>query len=95
MDQYALQFELGTNILLIPGRGNALGIGSMAARVGSISSPYIILLQDYVSWLPTTIFGILSIVAGLAALTFPETMNRTMPQTIPEAELFYQGIYVE
>ena len=67
----------------------------MAARVGSICSPYIILLQDYVSWLPTTIFGALSIIAGLSALTFPETMNRTMPQTLQEAELFYQGIYIE
>ena len=62
----------------------------MAARVGSIASPYIILLQDYISWLPTTIFGVLSIAAGILATFFPETMKRTMPQTIPEAELFYK-----
>ncbi|CAK8684124.1 organic cation transporter protein-like [Clavelina lepadiformis] len=76
-------------------RGNALGIGSMAARIGSIASPYIIFLQDYVSWLPTTVFGSLSVIAGILGIFFPETMNKTMPQTIPEAELFYQGKYVE
>ncbi|CAK8683927.1 unnamed protein product [Clavelina lepadiformis] len=76
-------------------RGNALGVGSMAARVGSIASPYIILLQDYISWLPTTIFGVLSIAAGILATFFPETMKRTMPQTIPEAELFYKKKYAK
>ena len=67
----------------------------MAARIGSIASPYIIFLQDYVSWLPTTVFGSLSVIAGILGIFFPETMNKTMPQTIPEAELFYQGKYVE
>ena len=76
-------------------RGNAVGIGSMAARVGSICSPYIILLQDYISWLPTSIFGVLSVAAGITALSFPETMNRTMPQTIEEAEDFYKGANTE
>nr|CAB3266135.1 organic cation transporter protein-like [Phallusia mammillata] len=74
-------------------RGNAVGIGSMAARVGSISSPYIILLQDYISWLPFVIFGVMSIIAGGLGFLFPETMNKTMPQTIAEAELFYEEAY--
>ena len=74
-------------------RGNALGIGSMAARIGSIASPYIILVQDYVSWLPLAVFGSMSLLAGFLAFFFPETLNRTMPQTIPEAEAFYHEYY--
>ena len=70
-----------------------MGIGSMAARIGSISSPYILYLQNTVSWLPSTLFGVLSVLAGLAALMFPETKNRKMPQTIEEAELFYRGAF--
>ena len=39
-------------------RSIALGMASMASRIGGILSPYIILLQNYVSWLPSTIFVI-------------------------------------
>lgn len=63
----------------------------MAARWGSILAPFIILIQDYVPWAPSTIFGVLSLVAGALALLYPETMNRTMPETLAEADLFYQG----
>jgi len=70
-----------------------MGAGSMAARIGSISSPYILYLQESVPWLPSTIFGALSVFAGLAALMFPETKNKTMPQTIEEAENFYRKAF--
>lgn len=72
-------------------RGNALGAGSMAARVGSICSPYIIFLQNRHSWLPATIFGVFGVMGGAASLAYPETMNRYMPQTVAEAEMFYRG----
>lgn len=72
-------------------RGNGLGVGSMAARWGSILSPFVILLYDTLPWFPSTLFGTLSIAAGFMALLYPETLGKTMPQTIDEAELFYQG----
>ncbi|XP_078481830.1 organic cation transporter-like protein [Ciona intestinalis] len=90
---FAIIFNFTAELYPTVIRGNAVGIGSMAARIGSISSPFIILLQDYVSWLPTSIFGSMSVLAGLFAILLPETMNRTMPQTIAEAELFYAGKY--
>ena len=63
----------------------------MAARLGSMSAPFILFLQQPLSWLPTTMFGVLSVLAGFLVLTFPETKDREMLQTIKEAELFYRG----
>jgi len=71
-------------------RGNALGVSSMASRWGSISSPYLIFLQDYVSWLPFTIFGAVALLAAFLTLFLPETKGVDMMQTMEEAENFYK-----
>ena len=36
--------------------------------------------------LPTVLFGILSLVAAFLVLMLPETLNRTLPQTIEDTE---------
>jgi len=36
--------------------------------------------------LPTTIFGVCALVAGIMSLWLPETLNVKLPQTIEEAE---------
>ena len=36
--------------------------------------------------LPTTIFGVCALVAGILSLWLPETLNEKLPQTIEEAE---------
>ena len=41
-------------------RTNGVGMGSFAARIGGIVAPYVIELQNYITWLPNTIFGVLS-----------------------------------
>lgn len=67
-------------------------MSSMASRWGSILSPYIIYLQDAVSWLPFTIFGIVALLAAAASFRYlPETCGAPMSQTIEEAERFYAG----
>ncbi|XP_076800001.1 solute carrier family 22 member 16-like [Clavelina lepadiformis] len=83
---YNLTCELYPTVV----RSNGLGIGSMASRVGGISAPFIILLQEYISWLPNTIFGVFGIVAGLLSLWFPETNKRPMMESLEEAEDFYK-----
>nr|XP_039273412.1 organic cation transporter protein-like [Styela clava] len=72
-------------------RSNGIGFGSMSARIGSVLSPFIIGLQDYVSWLPNTIFGAVAVIGGLLSLTFRDTTGKPMMETIEEAELFYAG----
>ncbi|XP_078485020.1 organic cation transporter protein-like isoform X1 [Ciona intestinalis] len=71
-------------------RSNGIGMGSLSARIGGIVAPFVISLQDYVSWLPNVIFGSLGVIAGLSALTFQETNGDTMMETLEEAEVFYK-----
>ena len=47
-------------IVSLKNRSNGVGIGSFAARVGGITAPYLIELQEHVTWLPNTVFGIFS-----------------------------------
>jgi MFS transporter, OCT family, solute carrier family 22 (organic cation transporter), member 4/5 len=36
--------------------------------------------------LPVTLCGIVSLLAGLLALIFPETLNKPLPQTVEDVE---------
>ncbi|XP_045584002.1 organic cation transporter protein [Procambarus clarkii] len=68
-------------------RNIAVGSSSMMARIGCIITPYIItLLGDVHYVLPSTLFGILSLVAGLLTLLLPETNHMPLPETVEEVE---------
>ena len=62
-------------------------MGSFSARIGSILSPYILLLADIVSQeLPLIIFASFSLVGGIMVLMLPETLGRKLPETLEEGE---------
>ncbi|KAK8733494.1 hypothetical protein OTU49_006327 [Cherax quadricarinatus] len=68
-------------------RNIAVGTSSMIARIGCVITPYIItLLGDVHYALPSTIFGIVSLVAGLLTLMLPETNHKPLPETVAEVE---------
>ena len=71
-------------------RGSAVGAGSIAARIGTMSAPFILYLQQSFAWFPNAFFGVLSFVAGFLALKLPETKDCGILETIEEAELFYR-----
>ncbi|XP_076805670.1 solute carrier family 22 member 16-like [Clavelina lepadiformis] len=70
-------------------RSNGVGVGSMAARIGSICTPFVVRLYDVILFLPDAIFGVVAVLAGLVVLTLPETTRLALPQTLDEAELLY------
>ena len=70
-------------------RGTALGLGSMAGRIGGVCAPYINKLWPTIPWLPPTIYGAMCILSGLAVFLLPETSGRPMLNTIEEANAFY------
>jgi len=74
-------------------RSIGIGFGSMVGRVGGVSAPFIILLEeiDGLSFLPYLIFGVSGILSGAWALFLPETAGEPILQTIDEALLFYAG----
>lgn len=65
-------------------RNTAMGILSVAARFGGILAPFIVLLGDYSSNLEFTVFGVLSLAAGIVNLKLPETLGKALPETIKD-----------
>merc|ERR1712136_85127 len=68
----------------------AVGTASTVSRLGSIGTPYILMLQTYVSWLPNSVFAVLGVAAGALALFYPETKGVDLLETIEDAEIFYK-----
>ncbi|XP_072013646.1 organic cation transporter protein-like [Amphiura filiformis] len=71
-------------------RNAGLGLVSFALRVGGVLAPYVIYLERVGKYLPLTILGIISIVAGILSILLPETRNRPLPETIEDGEKIYQ-----
>ncbi|XP_046572491.1 organic cation transporter protein-like [Haliotis rubra] len=74
-------------------RNSGIGSSSLSGRVGAIISPHIVSLGimvggDFGRALPSTVFGALSVVAGILALWLPETMHKELPETIDDAIQF-------
>ncbi|ENN83449.1 hypothetical protein YQE_00193, partial [Dendroctonus ponderosae] len=69
-------------------RNAGLGAGSMCARVGSVTAPYVNIMTHIWKPLPLLIFGALAFIGGLMSLTLPETLNRKLPESFEEGESF-------
>ena len=68
-------------------RNVAVGGASTFARIGSMSAPYIVdILGRLNAGIPTVIFGVASIVAGLLSLLLPETLNKKLPESVADVE---------
>lgn len=67
-------------------RHSILACCSMLGRFGSMLAPQTPLLEIYYRELPMILFGTTAIFSGLSILTFPETLNIKLPDTIEEAE---------
>lgn len=69
-------------------RNVGMGTASMFARVGGILAPYINLLAEVWKPFPLIIFGTCALAGGLLSLFLPETLNKTLPETIEDGENF-------
>ena len=65
-------------------RNSAIGMVSAIARVGSIMSPFIVMLGETSHGLQFFIFGSLCLTAGFFGLWLPETKNKPLPETVKE-----------
>merc|ERR1719323_2857857 len=84
---FALSYLYTAELFPTPVRNVAVGGASTFARVGSMSAPYIVdILGRLNAGIPTVIFGVASIVAGLLALLLPETLNKELPETVADVE---------
>ncbi|CAF4660479.1 unnamed protein product, partial [Rotaria sp. Silwood2] len=84
---YAIIYIYANELFPTGIRNTGMGICSMVARIGAIvgTTSNDILTRLWVN-LPTVLFGILSLFAAFLVLMLPETLNRTLPQTIEDTE---------
>ncbi|KAK9869662.1 hypothetical protein WA026_003410 [Henosepilachna vigintioctopunctata] len=66
-------------------RSGGVGSASTVARVGALLAPFIPLLGVYMKSLPSILFGVVAISAGLLAMKLPETLGRKLPENAQEA----------
>merc|ERR1711988_411130 len=84
---FALAYLYTAELFPTPVRNVAVGGASTFARVGSMSAPYIVdILGRLNAGIPTVIFGVASIVAGLLSLLLPETLNKKLPESVADVE---------
>ncbi|XP_029410052.1 solute carrier family 22 member 4 isoform X2 [Nannospalax galili] len=67
-------------------RNMAVGITSMASRVGSIIAPYFVYLGAYNRLLPYIVMGSLTVLIGIVTLFFPESFGVTLPETLEQMQ---------
>ncbi|XP_004696658.1 solute carrier family 22 member 4 [Echinops telfairi] len=67
-------------------RNMAVGITSMASRVGSIIAPYFVYLGAYNRILPYILMGSLTILIGILTLFFPESFGTPLPETFEQMQ---------
>ncbi|CAF0837598.1 unnamed protein product [Rotaria sordida] len=84
---YAIIYIYANELFPTNVRNTGMGICSMVARIGAIIGTF---CNDSLTriWihLPVFLYGIVSLVAAILALTFPETLNRPLPQTVADVE---------
>ena len=65
-------------------RNTGMGIVSVAARVGGIVCPFILMLGDVKVNLQFAVLGLIAFTAGVFNMLLPETLGRSAPQTIAD-----------
>ncbi|KAK4316267.1 hypothetical protein Pmani_012560 [Petrolisthes manimaculis] len=84
---FQLQYVYTSELFPTTVRNMAVGTCSMVARIGCVITPYILtLLGDVHYALPSTVFAVFAMSAGLLTLLLPETTNALLPETTEEIE---------
>ncbi|XP_056264724.1 organic cation/carnitine transporter 2-like [Pseudoliparis swirei] len=67
-------------------RNVGMGVCSSAARVGSITAPYVIYLGTYNKALPYILMGSLTIASSVVNFFLPETLDKDLPETVEQMQ---------
>uniref|UniRef100_A0A8C9U1V8 Solute carrier family 22 member 5 n=1 Tax=Scleropages formosus TaxID=113540 RepID=A0A8C9U1V8_SCLFO len=67
-------------------RNAGMGMCSSAARIGSITAPYVLYLGSVNKFLPYIVMGSVTIGSCTVNLFLPETLNKQLPETIEQMQ---------
>ncbi|XP_028277133.1 solute carrier family 22 member 5 [Parambassis ranga] len=67
-------------------RNIGMGMCSSAARIGSITAPYVIYLGTYNKVLPYILMGSLTIASSVVNYFLPETLHKDLPETVEQMQ---------
>ena len=90
---FAIVYNFTAELFPTPVRGNAVALGSSAARIGGAISPLVLRLYEWKSYLPGSVMSVLAISAGLLTFLLPETRDKPLPMTFAEADRLH-GNYI-
>ncbi|KAM4826750.1 solute carrier family 22 member 4 isoform 2-T2 [Thomomys bottae] len=83
---FSMLYVFTAELFPTPVRNMAVGITSMASRVGSIIAPYFVYLGAYDRLLPYIVMGSLTVLIGIVTLFFPESFGVTLPETLEQMQ---------
>ncbi|XP_060801400.1 organic cation transporter protein [Amyelois transitella] len=67
-------------------RNSLTNIANTVGRVGSVLAPQVPLLEQYLSGMPSIVFGIVSLCSAMLTLLLPDTSRAALPDFVAEAE---------
>ncbi|XP_030075174.1 solute carrier family 22 member 6-B isoform X1 [Microcaecilia unicolor] len=79
---YLYTVELFPTVL----RQTGMGFTNMMMRLGAVVAPVILMTKDYVSFLPTLVFGLLPMLCSILFIFLPETLGQPLADTIEQVE---------
>ncbi|XP_075852129.1 solute carrier family 22 member 4 [Microcebus murinus] len=83
---FSMLYVFTAELYPTPVRNMAVGVASMASRVGSIIAPYFVYLGAYDRLLPYIVMGSLTVLNGIITLFFPESLGMTLPETLEQMQ---------
>ncbi|XP_022349197.1 solute carrier family 22 member 4 isoform X2 [Enhydra lutris kenyoni] len=83
---FSMLYVFTAELYPTPVRNMAVGVTSMASRVGSIIAPYFVYLGAYNRVLPYIVMGSLTVFIGIITLFFPESFGMTLPETLEQMQ---------
>uniref|UniRef100_A0A673BZZ1 Solute carrier family 22 member 5-like n=1 Tax=Sphaeramia orbicularis TaxID=375764 RepID=A0A673BZZ1_9TELE len=86
---YAVSSEIFPTVI----RNTAMGCCSMAARIGTIISPFIIYLGQYYKSLPYILMGGLAIFGSTVCLILPETFGKPLPENMSQMQMICRFVH--
>ncbi|XP_002925398.1 solute carrier family 22 member 8 [Ailuropoda melanoleuca] len=67
-------------------RQTGMGISNLWTRVGSMMAPLVKITGELQPFIPSAIFGTVTLLGGSVAYFLPETLNQPLPETIEDIE---------